>query len=209
MCVCVCAHGGKWQRLQSNGQALSDSDEWHRPSTSGAERDWRSTGRCSAPERARIQTNPALRLKRYKVRNTSKAQSTLGARRAALLETNARVYLGRAVVVAGRTKGLELCYDLRIALFFTWPNGKHPKRKTPRVKRKSRRQEEHRRIRWVLSLRSKTVLSGGGRTAIVTPLRVRTGGRARHAPPPAYRPRTSTRRKKALATVLTTTTPPH
>jgi len=27
VCVCACACGGKWQRLQSNGPALSDSDE--------------------------------------------------------------------------------------------------------------------------------------------------------------------------------------
>jgi len=78
-------------------------------------------------------------------------------------------------------------------LIFTWPNT--PKRKIPKVKR-FETEEEHRRTRWVLNQRSKTVLSGGGgRTAVVTPVRVRMGGRARHAPPPAYRPPRRRRRR--------------
>jgi len=116
VCVCACACGGKWQRLQSNGPALSDSDEWHRPGTSGAERGCRSTSRCSAHERARIQTNPALRPKRSEVRNTSKCSNNPAGGDFARTR-------GRAAVVRGVHCRAEIYNTGR--LIFTWHNSQN------------------------------------------------------------------------------------
>lgn len=126
VCVCACACGGKWQRLQSNSPALSDSDEWHRPGTSAAERGCRSTSRCSAHERARIQTNPAVRPKRSEVRNTSGSERSNNPVGGDFARTRIR-----AVVVRGvhRQSGI---FNMRVPDYHL---PKYPKRKILKVKR--------------------------------------------------------------------------
>jgi len=179
VCVCACACGGKWRRLQSNGPALSDSDEWHRPGTSGAERGCRSTSRCSAHERARIQTNPE------RCGPNAPKSGTLPSTQTTLPETISRGPVALRSSSVACTVGLE--FIIRIAWFSP---GKIPKTEDPESKT-FRNGKRNTVAPNTMGLRSKTVLrgGGGGRTAVVvTPVRVRTGGRARHAPPPAYWP---------------------
>lgn len=193
VCECVCARVSARRRRvatitvkRSGGGPLG----FRRMTPTGYERGCRSTGRCSASERARIQTNlgggPNVPKRPIPLQPLKQPR-----RRRSRERSQPRRVVGRSVQV-------RLRFIMRKARF---PPRKSAKTSVPESK------TFRKRIRWVWV--SKTVLrGGGGRTAVVTPVRrasERVDVRATPRRQPTAAAAAPKRRKKALSP---TTTPP-